>query len=92
MRIPETANQSDFDYRTQHRNLCNKHMSAGTHHDHHGYLHEHERFVARAERRRLLRHQTVKWFSEAYVRIFVYVNAITADICSENISINLVFK
>jgi len=67
-------------------------MSAGTHHDHHGYLHEHERFVARAERRRLLRHQTVKWFSEAYVRIFVYVNAITADICSENISINLVFK
>jgi len=39
---PETANQTGFDYRTQHRNLCNKHMSAGTHHDPHGDLHEHE--------------------------------------------------
>jgi len=78
------ANQSDFDYRTHRRNLCNKYIPAGTHNNQHVDLRECQRFVAHAERRRLSPHQTVKMFSEAFARIFVYVNAVTPDTCLDN--------
>jgi len=55
-------------------------------------FHECQRFVAYAECRRLLRHQIVKRFSEAYARIFVYVNTVTADASLDNILMNVVFN
>ena len=42
--------------------------------------------------RRLLRHQIVKIFSEAYARTLVHVNAVTADTCLGKILMKLVFK
>jgi len=91
LRTPGLANQSDFVYRTHHCNLCNKHIPAGTHHNQHSELRERQRFV-HVELRRLLRHQTVKRFWEACAIVFVYVNAVTADTCLDNILMNLVFK
>jgi len=67
-------------------------MPAGTHHNQHVDLRERQRFVAHAERRRLLRHQTVKCFLEAYAKGFVNVNAVTFDTSLDNILMNLVFK
>jgi len=57
-----------------------------------GDLRECQNFVVHAERRRLLRHQTVKKVFEAYARIFVHVNAVTPVACVDNILMNLVFK
>jgi len=51
--VSRLVNQSDFDYRTHHRNLCEKYISAGTHHNQHGDFRERQRFVAHAELRRL---------------------------------------
>jgi len=56
------VNQLDLDYRTDHLNLSNKEIPAGTQLNQHSDLRERQRFVVHGELRRLLRRQTVKTF------------------------------